>query len=114
MCTRTKIQRGSIRGMERPIRIKRKRGEASGFDLLQDIFPHLWHGEAPVVPFAGEDVEALAVDFDAVVVPLDDFVEAVVVEGPLFDVCGGSGGGDGEGGKEKCGEEEGEETSQCS
>jgi hypothetical protein len=42
------------------------------------------------VEFAGEDEDALTVDLEAVVVPLDDRVEAVILERPFGDSFVGS------------------------
>ena len=69
--------------MVAPAGVEGERGEPGGFDLLQNVAPEAWDGNAPVVEFAGEDEDALAVDVETVVVPLYDGAQTVIVERPF-------------------------------
>ena len=81
-----KVQRLVVGRMVGPARIEGKCREASRFDLLEDIAPQTGDGDTPVVEFTREDEDALTVDLEAVVVPLDDLVQAIIVQGP-FGSC---------------------------
>lgn len=81
-----KVQRLVVGRMVGPARVKGKRRETHRLDLLEDIAPQTRNGDAPVVEFTREDEDALTVDLEAVVVPLDDLVQTIIVQGP-FGSC---------------------------
>ena len=65
-----------------PAGVKREGSEAGSLDLLQNISPQTWDGNTPVVKLAGEDEDSLVINLEAVVVPLDNLVKAVIVQRP--------------------------------
>jgi len=56
--------------------------ETGGFDLLKNIFPKLWNRYAPVVKLSRPDEQAFAIDLEAIMIPLNYFVQSVVMEWP--------------------------------
>jgi hypothetical protein len=57
-----------------PVAIESKCGEASRLNLLEEVLPDLGYGNAPVVNLSGEDEQPLTIDFEAVVVPLNNVI----------------------------------------
>lgn len=57
--------------------------ETGGFDFFQDIIPDLGHRYSPIVQLSREDEQAATIHLEAVVVPLNDLVQPVVMKGVL-------------------------------
>lgn len=83
MCAGGKVERLVIGCMVSPVGVKGKRRETGCFDLLEDIPPQTGDRDTPVVKFTGEDKDTLAVDLETVVIPLDHFVQTIIVQWPF-------------------------------
>lgn len=77
------VDRLVVGSMIGPAGVKRKRSKSGGLDFLDNVSPEPGDGNAPVVELAGEDEDALTMNVETVVIPLDDRIQVIVVERPF-------------------------------
>jgi len=65
--------------MVAPESVDRYSVESSSFDLFEYVLPELRNWYTPVMELSRPYEETLAIDLEAVVVPLDYFIESIIM-----------------------------------